>query len=194
MNMYRTSNGIYGQWRAVSVYIQNSSIHQNAMTHYWNGLYQCVLLNSSPNRNGITRNYSPHNIVVGQQIDYNHHCQLEFGTYVQTHEEDCNSMLSRTTGAIALQPNSNIDGYYFMSMTTGWRLNRYNWHVLPMPQVVIDRVHVLACRLGLLFTNRLGDILDDATDDESGDSSYHPSITSFPSQDTIPSDDFDVSN
>jgi hypothetical protein len=138
-------------------------------------------LNSFPNRNGITGNYSPRNIVVGQQIDYNYHCQLEFGTYVQTHEEYDNSMLSRTTGAIALRPTANSQGgYYFMSLTTGRLLNRYNWHVLPMPQDVIDRVHVLARRQmshqGLLFTNRLGEILDDNADDGSDDSSYHPSI------------------
>jgi hypothetical protein len=51
-------------------------------------------LNSFPHRNGISGNYSPRTIVVGQQIDYQHYCQLEFGPYVQTHEEHDNSMLS----------------------------------------------------------------------------------------------------
>jgi hypothetical protein len=81
-------------------------------------------LNSFPNHNGISQQYSPRTIVVGQHIDYNQHCQLEFGTYVQTHEEHDNSMLSRATGAIALRPTGNVQGgYFFMSLTTRLRLN-----------------------------------------------------------------------
>jgi hypothetical protein len=77
-------------------------------------------LNSFPNQNGISQQYSPRTIVVGQHIDYHRHCQLEFGTYVQTHEEHDNSMLSRTTGAIALRPTGNAQGgYFFMSLTSG---------------------------------------------------------------------------
>jgi len=35
---------------------------------------------------------------------------LQFGTYVQVHEPHNNSLLPRTTGAIALRPSGNIQG------------------------------------------------------------------------------------
>ena len=89
---------------------------------------------------------SPRAIVTGTTMDYGCHCQLEFGEYVQTHEEHDNLMNTRMTGAIALRPTGNAQGgYFFMSLTTGQHLNRYQWTALPMPQEVIDRMHVLAC-------------------------------------------------
>ena len=52
----------------------------------------------------MSETLSPHATVVGLEIDYLKHCKLEFGTYVQTHEDHDNSMAARTTGAIALRP------------------------------------------------------------------------------------------
>jgi hypothetical protein len=57
-------------------------------------------LNSFPLPLGISQRLSPRAIVAGASIDFNHHCQLDFGCYVQTHEEHNNSMASRTTGAL----------------------------------------------------------------------------------------------
>jgi hypothetical protein len=39
-------------------------------------------LNCSPSRNGVSASLSPRAIITGMSIDYNSHCQLEFGTYV----------------------------------------------------------------------------------------------------------------
>jgi Eukaryotic translation initiation factor 3 subunit G len=61
-------------------------------------------LNSFPGASGISDTMSPRKIVLRQGIDYHKHCQVEFGLYVQTHEEHDNSMVTRTTGAIALRP------------------------------------------------------------------------------------------
>ena len=77
-------------------------------------------LNSFPQKGGVSNKISPRGIVVGSSMDYHKHCRIKFGKYVQTHEEHDNSMVSRTTGAIALQPTGNAQGgYYFMSLTTG---------------------------------------------------------------------------
>lgn len=72
----------------------------------------CLLwLNSFPPSNGISPMLSPHGLVVGSNIDYNWHCHLKFGEYIQTHEEhDDNSMNMHTTGAIALWPTGNTQG------------------------------------------------------------------------------------
>jgi hypothetical protein len=143
--------------------------------------YSTFWLNSFPADDGISDTLSPRALVVGSQIDYAKHCKLEFGTYVQTHEEHDNSMATRTTGAIALRPTGNEQGgYYFMSLTTGRVLNRNHWTALPMPGEVIDRVHALARRTsagapGLAFLDRDGNPLVDPDDDDSDDESYRPS-------------------
>jgi hypothetical protein len=59
-------------------------------------------LNSFPPDDGVPTILSPRAIVAGMELDYEKHAQLEFGSYVQTHEEHDNSMAALTTGAIAL--------------------------------------------------------------------------------------------
>jgi hypothetical protein len=77
-------------------------------------------LNALPTRNGVSTTLSPRTIVTGATIDFNRHCQLEFGEYAQVDEEHDNSMASCTTGAIALPPTGNAQGgYMFYSVTTG---------------------------------------------------------------------------
>ena len=50
-------------------------------------------------------------------------------------------------GVIALCPTGNLQGeFYFMSITTGRRLNLQQFTPLPLPQEVINRVHWLAFR------------------------------------------------
>jgi hypothetical protein len=138
-------------------------------------------LNMFPASDGVSDVLSPRGIIVGLKLDYNKHCQLEFGSYVQVHEEHDNSMESRTTGAIALRPTGNAQGgYYFLSLTSGRRLSRNRWTTLPMPQDVIDRVHVLARRSNanrdLTFAWRDGTAIADNADedDDDDDSDYDP--------------------
>ena len=77
-------------------------------------------LNMFPPRDGVSKTISPRGIIHGLTVDYNKHCQLEFGSYAQVDEEHDNSMQTRTTGAISLRPTGNEQGgHYFMSLTTG---------------------------------------------------------------------------
>ena len=64
-------------------------------------------MNAFPLKNCVSKTQSPQMIVTGQQVDFNQHCQVKPGAYVQTHEEHDNSMRTRTVGAIALQPKGN---------------------------------------------------------------------------------------
>jgi hypothetical protein len=117
-------------------------------------------LNSFPSTNGISETLSPREIVQRHSVDYNKHCQLEFGTYVQTHEQHDNGMGSRTTGSLALRPTGNAQGgHHFMSLTSGRRLARNNWTPLPMPQDVIERVRDMAAGTCRPTTHRTGDHL-----------------------------------
>jgi hypothetical protein len=139
--------------------------------------YSVFWLNMFPATDGISTTMSPRSIIAGLKLDYRKHCRLEFGSYVQVHEEHDNSMATRTTGAIALRPTGNDQGgYYFFSLATGRRLNRNRWTALPMPAEVIDRVHALArngnALAGMAFTDRNGQLIED--DDDADDDSYDP--------------------
>jgi hypothetical protein len=71
-------------------------------------IYYCVFwLNSFPACDGVSDTLSPRAIVTGSHIDFNKHCKLEFGAYVQAHKEHDNTMATQTTGAIALCPTGN---------------------------------------------------------------------------------------
>jgi hypothetical protein len=156
-------------------------------------IYYCGFwLNSFPANGGISDVLSPRSIILGTTIDYTQHCKLEYGTYVQTHEKHDNTMIPRTTGAIALRPTGNAQGgHYFYSLTSGKRINRNQWTELPMPADVVQRVDRLCRRpLGipaLEFADRAGVIADhdlapdaavydanDADDDDDDDIDYDP--------------------
>ena len=145
--------------------------------------YSVFWLNSFPARDGISDTLSPRAIVTGSHVDFNKHCKLEFGAYVQAHEEHDNTMMTRTTGAIALRPTGNVQGgYYLYSLSTGRVLNRNHWTELPMPQDVIDRVHTLARRaaanVAIIFADRAGDAIPDYDDDDDDDDDFDPTTSS----------------
>jgi hypothetical protein len=77
--------------------------------------FQCVLAEQLP----CTTTASPILSAQGQsssarKLDFSKHCKLEFGAYVQAHEDHDNTMATRTTGAIALRPTGNAQGGYFL--------------------------------------------------------------------------------
>ena len=139
-------------------------------------------LNMFPRKGGISKTMSPRTLLTGLTMNYNRHCRLEFGEYVQTHEEHDNSLNPRTIGALALRPTGNVQGgYFFFSLTTGKVINRMRWTTIPMPKEVIERVERMARQeyagTTLLFEDRNhNEILDlDQDDDEEGnDSDYEP--------------------
>ena len=89
-------------------------------------------LNMFPPADGVSKTISPRGIIAGIHLDYTKHCQLEYGTYAQVHEEHDNSMSTRTTGAIALRPTGiEQGGHYFLSLTTGRKLNHRQSYPCP---------------------------------------------------------------
>lgn len=122
---------------------------------YWRNMF--------PLKGGISTTESPSELVLNRKLDYNKHCQLEFGEYVQTHEESDNTTRSRTVGAIATRPSTGGEGgYYFISLSTGRRIHRRSYTRLPMPGEVVDQMHRLARRANstLTFTNSNNEDLD----------------------------------
>jgi len=71
---------------------------------------------------------------TGSTIDYKKHCRKPFGTYVQVHEQHNNSLMTRTSGTIALCPSRNAQGsYYFLNLHSVTQVICNNWTILPMP-------------------------------------------------------------
>ena len=158
--------------------------------------------NIFPLKGGISTTHSPGELILNRRLNFNSHCKVEFGEYVQTHEEHDNSMQSCTIGALATRPSNDAGSYYFYSLSTGCIINRHNWTALPMPAEVADQVHMHARRAKakrtITFTNVNNDNLDDIhasidrdfddinltegdakgvdgeDDDDDGDSDYHP--------------------
>jgi len=51
--------------------------------------------------------------MAGTTINYDKHCRIPFGSYVQVHEQHNNySMASHTSATIALRPSGNAQGSY----------------------------------------------------------------------------------
>ena len=77
-------------------------------------------LNMFPRKGGVSKTLSPRALLTGKTWSYTTHCKLEFGDYVQTHEEHDNSMVARTIGAIALRPTGNAQrSYFFLALLLG---------------------------------------------------------------------------
>jgi hypothetical protein len=82
----------------------------------------------------------------GETLDYKKHLSLQLGQYCQVHEEDNprKSQIARTKGAISLGPSGNLQGgFKFMALNSGKKIVRRSWDVIPMPDIVIDRVNAL---------------------------------------------------
>jgi hypothetical protein len=143
------------------------------------------LLNFFPTKGGVSDTLSPKTILSGETLDYKKHQSLQLGEYCQVHEEDNprNSQISRTKGAISLGPRDNLQGgFKFMALNSGNKIVRRSWDVIPMPDLVIDRVNAL-CRdqpQHMTFTDRHGRLIGDVeipgVDDQEEDDDHLPGL------------------
>ena len=67
-------------------------------------------LNAFPTKSGVSRQFSPRELVPRLKADYAKHCRVLFGSYCEVHDEPSpsNSMKPRTHPAIALGPSGNL--------------------------------------------------------------------------------------
>jgi hypothetical protein len=103
-------------------------------------------LNQFPWKNGISAHLSPAALVSGHPPPDFNTMRLEFGTYVQVFEDNdpTNTPRARSLGAIALNPTGNAQGdYHFLSLSSGAKISRHQWIMLPMTDTAIARVEAL---------------------------------------------------
>jgi len=124
-------------------------------------------LNCFPQKDGIHM-LSPCTIVTSSNLNYDKHCKLKFGAYVQVHEQHNNTMIPRMSGAIALHPTGNAQGsYYFLSLHSRKHIIHNNWTVLHMPATVHQLAKACKKYKGIMFTDRHDNIINNAlTPDE----------------------------
>ena len=130
-------------------------------------------LNSFPVKGGISQKWSPRELLRRHRLDARLHCRAEFGAYCEVHDEPTptNTMQRRTHAAICLGPTGNLQGSYkFFCLTTGKKLTRRNFTVIPgVPQTIIDAVTKFATKenrtTGLTFRNRVNESFTFSNDD-----------------------------
>jgi hypothetical protein len=123
--------------------------------------------------------------MYGETLDYKKHLSLQLGQYCQVHEEDNprNSQIARTKGAISLGPSGNIQGgFKFMALNSGNKIFHCSWDIIPMSDIVIDRVNVLGRDhpQHMTFTNihgrLIGDVEIPGVDDQEDDDDHLPGV------------------
>ena len=125
-------------------------------------------LNLFPVKGGVSPYYSPRMILNQSNLDYNKHCTVPFGAYVQANHETTktNSNVNRTLDAIYLRPAQNQQGgHELMDLNSGKLITRNIVHEIPVTDVVIKAVETMAYTQGfksLKFKNRHGVIFHDA--------------------------------
>ena len=104
-------------------------------------------LNYFPAKGGISKYYSPHVILTEQPLDYNKHCQVPFGAYVQGNQDNLptNTLAPRTIDAIYLRPMNNKQaGHEIMDVNTGRVITRNTVHEIPISELIIKAVEDMA--------------------------------------------------
>ena len=84
--------------------------------------YVFLWMNGLPVGSGISETLSPRTIMTGTTLDFNKHCQLEFGAYAETHERPrpLNSQKIWGQPCICLGPTGNMQvSYWFLNLRTG---------------------------------------------------------------------------
>lgn len=127
-------------------------------------------LNFFPPKGGISSYFSPRMIIHKESIDYNKHCQIPFGSYVQAHEENdpSNSMKPRALDGIYMRYMSNDQGgHEILNLATGEIIRRRKITMIPITQHVIKSIHTLAEKdqmpEGIKITHKTGvQLLDSA--------------------------------
>ena len=102
-----------------------------------------TFLNMSLSRNGISSDLSPASIILGSpNKDYNK-LNITFCSYAQVYIGNTDITKQRTVLEIALLPENEQSGHYFMSTSTVENLHIYIWTDLSITEQVIQMVDKL---------------------------------------------------
>jgi hypothetical protein len=129
---------------------------------------QASQINFFPAKGGISPYYSLRTILGLPVLDYEKHCAVPFGAYVQANHEtnQTNSNAARMLDAIYLRPALNMQGgHELYDLNSGRVITRARVTQIPVMDVVIKAIEQIAANQGfktLKFKNRQGTIYHDA--------------------------------
>ena len=169
-------------------------------------------LNLFPAKGGVSAYFSPHVIMTGQNFDYNKHCQVPLGAYVQANEanDPTNINAPRTIDAIYLRPmpNTRQGGHLVMNLATRRQTTATKVVELPITEHVIKAVAKMAEEQGdksLKITGRNKQILHPAhwvagvdydnnnenqsENEEENDEDFIPDEETYPEDDNMVKED-----
>jgi hypothetical protein len=107
-------------------------------------------LNYFPAKGGISPYFSSHAILTGKTSDYEKHCKIPFGAYVQANNEPTNTIAPRTIDCIYLRPVANIQGgHELMDLRTGRVITRRRVTEIPVTELIIQAVETMAVDQGI---------------------------------------------
>ena len=76
-----------------------------------------IWINQEQSDNGVQDVYSPQNIIMVQDVDYDKHRSFRFGSYVEAYEYRwiTNNMEEQTVSGVLLDPTAKFQGSYKIS-------------------------------------------------------------------------------
>ena len=104
-------------------------------------------LNMFPAKGGVSTHYSPYMILKGKAVDFNKHCQVPFGAYVQANNQlqPTNTNTPQTINCMHLRPTNNHQGRHeLMDLGSGHLVTWNSIKELPITDLVIKAVKALA--------------------------------------------------
>ena len=111
-------------------------------------VYNVIMwLNPFPPKNGITRGFSPRELVTGRTLDFRKDCRADVGAYVEASPDHIvtNTNIDRTDSCIALGPSGNRQGSVkCLNLDNGKVLVRRTVRKMPWPDDLPKKVNVLA--------------------------------------------------
>ena len=128
----------------------------------WRGLVMSVTdqLNFFPSDSGVSKHYSPWQLMGKPQLDYKRHFTACFGDYVQANNENkpTNDMCPRTLDCIYLYPNVHDPqgGHVLMNIETDAVIVRPRVWKIPITDLVIKAVNALGAKQGFKNTKPTG--------------------------------------
>jgi hypothetical protein len=125
-------------------------------------------LNLFPNKNGVSKYFSPRMIMHQETLDYARHYKYQIGEYVQAHDEPdhTNTNAARSLDCIGLRPMDNAQGgHELLHLQTNRVVKRRTMTKIPITPSIIMRVQALAVldkmRGGLNITDRADSVIFD---------------------------------
>ncbi|KAL7474817.1 hypothetical protein ACHAW6_002980 [Cyclotella cf. meneghiniana] len=108
-------------------------------------LHAVLFMNAYVDKQGISDEYSPREIILRWQLDWRKHCKYHFGAYGQAYDDpnpaETNTQAPRSRNIVCVGPMGNMQGsYYFLDLDTKAIIKRRKFTELPIPDSIIRRI------------------------------------------------------